>query len=281
MSETEQKEHLQGDQEIDAFLSINEINKELSRLFEKRMILEGKTKQKKIPTAAEVAKITQSLTNRSKERGHETFCSILPKTKDKTFDDFSSAINKAGIYSDFEIYPIPDPVWRFRSIFLDHLKDKGLSSLLSLTIFNDSIISSQKNIDDVMNLIIGHLKKLDGCNRLVIIDPYFYGNSGSDTLGILKTLMMTVSSKLQNLYIITDGKHRKSRSQILSCLNDMNINIQEMVNDELHDRFWIDPDSYTGVVFGTSLNGIGKKMALIDFLRADDTKEALSLCNIQ
>lgn len=281
MSENEQKEHQPGEQKIDVSLSIKEIDRELARLIEKRIILEGQIKHKKTPTDIEAAEKTQNLMNKLKKRGYETFCSILPKTKDKTFDDFSSAANSAGIYSDFEIFTIPDPVWRFRSLFLDYIKDKGLSSLLTFSISNEGIMSSRKNIDDVMNLITGHLTKLDGCDRLVIIDPYFYSNSDSDTLGILKTLMTTVSSKLQNIYIITDGKHKRSRNQILSCLNGMNINIHEMVNDELHDRFWIDPDSYRGVVFGTSLNGIGKKMALIDFLRADDIKEALSLCHIQ
>ena len=40
--------------------------------------------------------------------------------------------------------------------------------------------------------------------------------------------------------------------------------------NEFHDRFWVGIDNRKGVVLGTSLNGIGKKIALVDILKESD-----------
>lgn len=36
--------------------------------------------------------------------------------------------------------------------------------------------------------------------------------------------------------------------------------------NEIHDRFWIDPDNKKDLIIETSLNGIGKKIFLFDSL---------------
>jgi hypothetical protein len=42
------------------------------------------------------------------------------------------------------------------------------------------------------------------------------------------------------------------------------------MTDDFHDRFWI-ADKAKGLFVGTSLNGIGKKYALVDVMRDEDT----------
>lgn len=43
--------------------------------------------------------------------------------------------------------------------------------------------------------------------------------------------------------------------------------------EECHDRFWYCPETQKGVMFGTSLNGIGKKICRIDELSDLEVKE--------
>ena len=51
-----------------------------------------------------------------------------------------------------------------------------------------------------------------------------------------------------------------------------NISINTKYTKIFHDRFWI-VDSKKGVFVGTSLNGIGRRYAVIDWLQEDDAKE--------
>ena len=44
---------------------------------------------------------------------------------------------------------------------------------------------------------------------------------------------------------------------------------------EFHDRFWI-IDRTKGLFIGTSLNGIGKRYALVDIIRDNDTKDLMN-----
>lgn len=43
--------------------------------------------------------------------------------------------------------------------------------------------------------------------------------------------------------------------------------------EECHDRFWYCPETQKSIVFGTSLNGIGKKICRIDELTELETGE--------
>ncbi|MEO8778611.1 MAG: hypothetical protein ABI389_08055 [Rhodanobacter sp.] len=55
------------------------------------------------------------------------------------------------------------------------------------------------------------------------------------------------------------------------------IQINDVVTEDFHNRYWIDGESTKGVVVGTSLNGIGKKIAMIDHARSADSREIVRL----
>ncbi|MBZ5763059.1 hypothetical protein LAV84_26320 [Rhizobium sp. VS19-DR104.2] len=55
------------------------------------------------------------------------------------------------------------------------------------------------------------------------------------------------------------------------------IQIKDSISDEFHDRYWLDIDSAKGIVVGTSLNGIGKKISMIDYATSADSMEILRL----
>jgi hypothetical protein len=271
---------------VDIQDEIRQIDRQIGTLIERRKKLTEPLHRKKSSliednnTTEKVAKLKEKL----KKRGEETICLVIPKNKEKNYDDFNSMINKSGAYADFEIYPVPDPVHRFRSYFIEYIKEHGLSSLLNYTIYMDSILSRSMEIDDTKDIIFAHLSKLDGAERLIIIDPYLYGKPNKsnkiNVAELFSELISKTSKNLKELFIITNGKCESERDSIISCL-DKKIIINEIPNEGFHDRFWIDPDANKGVVMGTSLNGIGNKIALIDYLRKEDVAEIVRLVNIQ
>jgi hypothetical protein len=48
------------------------------------------------------------------------------------------------------------------------------------------------------------------------------------------------------------------------------ISVEHSKSKYFHDRFWI-ADDLRGIFVGTSLNGLGKKYALVDNIRDSDT----------
>jgi hypothetical protein len=46
------------------------------------------------------------------------------------------------------------------------------------------------------------------------------------------------------------------------------------VSEKFHDRFWL-ADGARGLVVGTSLNGLGKRYALVDFMQPSDVRDVV------
>jgi len=57
------------------------------------------------------------------------------------------------------------------------------------------------------------------------------------------------------------------------------IQINDVVTEDFHDRYWIDVESTKGVMVGTSFNGIGKKVAMIDYANSADSREIVRLAS--
>ena len=63
-----------------------------------------------------------------------------------------------------------------------------------------------------------------------------------------------------------------AKDKIMSTIESLNKNIKiyNLVTDIIHDRFWINLDNNSGIIVGTSLNGIGKSLLLIDKIYSED-----------
>ncbi|MGL6375117.1 hypothetical protein ACSZMY_16495 [Aeromonas hydrophila] len=77
-----------------------------------------------------------------------------------------------------------------------------------------------------------------------------------------------------------DAKERSPNAMhnILKSINS-DIKIKDIITDEIHDRFWLDADNSKGIVMGTSLNGVTKKLTLIDYLQPSDAKAVIDIAN--
>lgn len=190
---------------------------------------------------------------------------------------FFVAMRKAGIYEKYPASMIVDPVFYFREEFVDYLAKNGFSSLLKHHITCDSIVSPGMSIDVIENTIFEFLKKLIPAKNLLIIDPFLYGKPGVGTCSLFSRLISPFSGHLKKITVISNGQNEINKlpmqNEILKI--DCNIAIIDIKTENFHDRFWINPDEKTGVVMGTSLNGIQKKIALVDKLSESDVLEIL------
>ena len=127
-------------------------------------------------------------------------------------------------------------------------------------------------------LILGFVKKLDGVKNLMIIDPYFY-SSEATALALFEHMIGELSSNLKSVTFFTKTRTQIDRSAMHAVLLRLvpTITIKNVETEEFHDRFWIDSDAHKGLVMGTSLNGVTKKIALIDHLDREDVMQIAAL----
>ncbi|OOE39103.1 hypothetical protein BZG06_15875, partial [Salinivibrio kushneri] len=52
--------------------------------------------------------------------------------------------------------------------------------------------------------------------------------------------------------------------------------VRDIITNDFHDRFWINPVNQKGLIVGTSINGIGKKISLVDKLQDQDVEVILN-----
>ncbi len=124
------------------------------------------------------------------------------------------------------------------------------------------------------------MSKLDGVKHLLIIDAFFYDDK-PECLLLLDKIVRSMSSKLERVTLITHGKRASVRPVMHNVFSKVvsGIQINDVVTDDFHDRYWIDVENTKGVMVGTSLNGIGKKIAMIDHANAADTREIIRLAS--
>ena len=157
--------------------------------------------------------------------------------------------------------------------------EKGARYILSLERFQEAVLPKIGGIEErdlLIKVLSNYLQALSPSKDLTIVDPYFFPANLPDRAGYLGTfreIFGLVIPKLAMVRFITKPDHdRALYKDIKSVLIDLNpgINVVHKTTKDFHDRYWI-ADEVKGLFIGTSLNGIGKKYALVDFMEDEDT----------
>ncbi|MBM0512430.1 hypothetical protein [Aeromonas hydrophila] len=172
-----------------------------------------------------------------------------------------------------------------QELLREELIKYGPSSLFRHHITCDSILHPGINVDKVETVILGFVRTLKGVKNLMIIDAFFYSNE-ENVLNLFKKMILELSDSLQCITFFTQEpkpKDVKKRNpdfmhNILKSINP-DIRIIDIITDEIHDRFWLDTDNKKGIVMGTSLNGVTKKLTLIDYLQPSDARAVIDIAN--
>jgi hypothetical protein len=123
-----------------------------------------------------------------------------------------------------------------------------------------------------------HLDKVIKTDQLIIIDPYFFASTlDTGYPGFVLDILGKYVPSLNVIIIITlPGKVDNTiKNDIITRLSAVNssLTIRHHTTDLFHDRFWLCGLNERGMFMGASLNGIGKKYCLVDYIDDADTKE--------
>ena len=178
---------------------------------------------------------------------------------------------------------IYSPQLFFKYMFVVELIEHGLSTYLSSNIILEDITTPRTPPDHVEAILVKFLTKICIDDELIIIDPYFFSPAidvsyPARVCNIIKPFLR----QIRTIKIVTASHSRafscKSKDIVLNSLYSASnsLNISHTQSNELHDRFWISNKRRKGIISGTSLNGLGKKYAVIDYLDDDDVKTIVS-----
>ncbi len=194
----------------------------------------------------------------------------LEGTSEFDFDALRAAIEPFG----FELY--------FGSRFaliqseLKHLvAQKGVSYIWQVVRQQEAILPRTENISGIVTLLAKMLEQLAPTQEFVIVDRYLLPKSGtSDYLDTLVSLLTPIVKNVRCLILVTGTNYAPQLLADLNLLFEADCKIVHRTSKAFHDRFWI-ADRQRGLFVGTSLNGIGRRYALADYMQENDIHEVV------
>jgi len=156
------------------------------------------------------------------------------------------------------------------------LREEGATGILSNERFTEAVLP-QVPLADIPLLIRtlnALLLRLSPQDSLTIVDPYFFAEKGhvKEYMGVFEGIFQPIASQLNSIRFITQARFNSNLySRVEAALLGWNpgLQITHRASELFHDRFWI-VDEARGMFVGTSINGIGKRYALADYIREDD-----------
>lgn len=166
------------------------------------------------------------------------------------------------------------------------LTKTGLTESYTPPKYREAIGTPYNNQIEIKSLIQQYLDNVVTTDRLLIVDRYIFPqNADSAYADYLMDIIGKYIPKLGEIIFITSAdKHNSAMmSHIYNSIKEINpnIDIDFRFTDLFHDRFWISNYNGKGLLMGSSLNGYGKKYALIDYLNIPDVREVISELNLQ
>ena len=130
------------------------------------------------------------------------------------------------------------------------------------------------------------LKMMNPEKELLIIDPYLFPPSLQNHpdpayLPYLEMILAPTLTTIDRLRIVTQANRHQPTEAAFAAMavgRKGGLSIVTKYTNDFHDRFWIG-DGSRGLFIGTSMNGIGKRYSLIDYLRNDDSIEIYTRYN--
>ena len=117
---------------------------------------------------------------------------------------------------------------------------------------------------------------------LIIVDPYIFSGPGDKAEAITNDFKKSVRAAgkyIKRIHFVYDPEPKNTtnaiRNSIKQMLNDESVHVTEAQSNVLHDRIWIS-DRKRAIVFGTSLNGIGGRVAFVLPLPDQDLEALLN-----
>jgi hypothetical protein len=169
----------------------------------------------------------------------------------------------------------------FRTEFVEYLAEHGMSTFLHREAVLEQIVPPGMSSSGIEQLLRAFLGAVGITTELIIVDPYFFASTRDPNYaGLIVGILKPTLPGLRELKIVTmkNSVDTTVKGTVTAALNAIapGLTLTHQVSGSFHDRFWINPVAAQGFICGTSLNGLGRRYALLDNLKPSDTADVIA-----
>lgn len=162
--------------------------------------------------------------------------------------------------------------------FENFYSDEKISNLST----SMEMLVDPKDKKNLVEKMATEISKLKNDKQLLIIDPYFF-DGGKKILNLFIQIAKKSELKPTHITIVSRESERdkeriieKNMELFKDLISDQfGINVKIQKTDEFHDRYWLGIENNSGIVIGTSLNGLTSKLCLVQEIDKEDVKEII------
>lgn len=140
--------------------------------------------------------------------------------------------------------------------------------------YGESVLNKNMTTEQRIDIIRYEFDKLEKNKTFYVTDPFIFTNYNEETSRYLQVIFETVAPKKIFVYYRDDSNKEQVLEMIKGICNLNNDDIICIQSNDIHDRFYIVENN--GLLIGTSINGINRKLFTICKLSDEDVKEVKS-----
>ncbi len=157
----------------------------------------------------------------------------------------------------------------------DLLREIGVSKTLRLQPLTEAVLPDNTPREVLLDTIRYQLAQCKAVHTLLVVDPYLFPAQPDLTYkDDLISLFRAAATAGLAIEIATKANRNTAlQAAVVADIQQINPSVSPLFKytDAFHDRFWI-ADGERGVFMGTSLNGIGRRYAVADYLAEEDAR---------
>jgi len=167
-----------------------------------------------------------------------------------------------------------------REEILDYIFDIGFTNFLRLESVNEAVVQRGTPQDRIVQVLQSYLHRVGIDNELILVDPFFYARTPvTNYTDFIEEIFNPFLPTIEYFIIVTTDNPNKIDPVIKADIENRfkttnpGVNIIHRTSPHCHDRFIISHGREKGMLIGTSFNGLGNKLALIDRINTTDIRE--------
>ena len=193
------------------------------------------------------------------------------------FEDLAIKLNELKDYEFFQYFPEDGMGIEEQK---EWLLKVGQTEAFYTQEYYEALGTTSHRPSDIKDLIQKYLDRIVTTNKLLIVDRFIFPTNHDSTYAtFVGDILDKYIATLDEITFVTSPSHNRTiKSSIETLLKSKKstLNISYKFSDEFHDRFWISDHNDKGLFLGTSLNGYGRKYALIDYINTSDVRQIIS-----
>jgi hypothetical protein len=193
--------------------------------------------------------------------------------------DLVLAVDQMLKASGYTLKVTQEESWVYHKV-KEAIREKGISHFTGTINLTEAVLADNTPRDEYVDLLRYMVRNIQVTQELLIIDPYLFPTGvAPDYVPYLEKIFATAIGNINRLDIITSKMQhsKKIEKDFLAMVQRVKhgLSVTVRYTNAFHDRFWI-ADQVRGVFCGTSLNGIGKRYSLADYLRDKDVRDIVA-----